>query len=380
MKKTASNAKGKPQRPPLKTTQAIVAPKRSVLGRGLSVLMRSTLRDEAPLASSPTPASNSEAVTSPLGNSHPSEQHAVANVSSPSTFYHIEPHPLAITEQALIASQEKEEMAHDAIKQIALERITASSLQPRKRFSEDELRSLAQSIKESGLLQPILLRRKSHSEDGADLEIVAGERRFRAAKLAGLSYLPALIRELSDKEALALGIIENIQRADLNPIEEAQAYKRLMTDFNESAADIAKTVGKDRSSVVNSIRLLKLPDEVQELMTTGKLSAGHGRAILMCEELEGQRVLAQRILAEGFSVRQAEELARSGTASEAEGRLQRHRQRREKTPAIHELEERLRRILGTKVSLQLNAQGRGELRISLFSRGELDVLLEKLGA
>ena len=212
--------------------------------------------------------------------------------------------------------------------------------------------------------------------------MVAGERRWRASQAAGLKEIPAIVRRLSDKEAFALAIIENVQRADLNPIEEALAYQRLIDEFGDTQAAVAATVGKDRVSIANALRLLKLDSSLQEKISGGILSAGHGRALLMLESGEQRQTLAKRIVSESLSVRAAEKLAAEmahGKQNRA-SRAQEPKVQREKSPAMQAVEERLRRALGTKVSVTLTTEGAGELRISFFSEGELENILERLNA
>ncbi len=252
--------------------------------------------------------------------------------------------------------------------------IIANPEQPRRRFAETELEELVNSIKSTGLLQPILVRK---NKDELTFEIVAGERRFRAAKRAELKKIPAIVREITDQEALELGIVENVQRADLNPIEEAEAYQRLIEDFGQSQAEVAKTVGKDRASIANTLRLLKLQKPIREMLINKQISAGHARAILMIESPEVQRAVAKRIIVEGLSVRATERLVSEvgkglGTAGP--------RNVVEKSPAVRELEDRLRRTLGTKVTLNMDKKAKGDIRISFFSADELDAILERLGA
>ena len=310
--------------------------KKKVLGRGLSVLMRGSV-SASPIALPPEPA----------------KQETVPPLTAP---------------------------PEDGLFSLPMSRVIPSESQPRKAFSESELSSLAQSIRESGVLQPILVRRKKVSGEEQLYEIVAGERRFRAAKMAGLTSVPALLRDIGDREALEIGIVENVQRADLSPIEEASAYRRLVDEFSLSHNEIAKAVGKDRTSIVNSLRLLKLPELVRAMLDNGKLSAGHGRALLMFESVSKQLSIAKKAIEEGLSVRAVEQLAgqHANSGSVDDGAAARNRL--PKLPSVMELEERLRRALGTKVALSLNHAGKGALRISFFSRLELEQLLDKLGA
>ena len=265
---------------------------------------------------------------------------------------------------------------------LSLDELYPNESQPRKFFRESEIVSLSNSIKETGVLQPILVRKKE-SASGGGYEIVAGERRYRASKKAGLKEVPVLIRELTDRETLEIGVVENVQREDLNPIEEALAYRRLVEEFEASQSEIAKTVGKDRASVANSLRLLKLEPGIQELIVEGRITAGHGRALLSLGSFSERRELVERILEESLSVR-ATERAVSGEKSEtvAVPRVGSSKKTvAEKSPAVLELEERFRRALGTKVNLSFdNKTGRGDLRVSFFSAEELQNLLDRFGA
>jgi ParB family chromosome partitioning protein len=346
------------------------APKKSVLGRGLSALMSTTvvsiepkpelsivpqaITEEAEDAVIKTPQLNSEAFTESI-----SEQAAPDEVALPTSTTDAELGPL--------------------LRYIPVEEIVRNEDQPRQYFSESELDTLAKSIKETGLLQPIVVRPKQSLTGRACFEIVAGERRFRAAKRAGLSKIPTLLRELSDRETLELGIIENVQRSDLNPIEEARAYQRLIEDFGQTQSEVAETVGRDRVSVANTLRLLKLADEVQLLLVTKEITAGHGRALLMVENKEEQKRFAKRILTEGLSVRALEALVSKSPKEEGSSKPRKHPSL-DKSPAVLGLEDRFRRALGTKVSLTVDSNKQGELRISFFSEAELESLLERLNA
>ena len=262
---------------------------------------------------------------------------------------------------------------------LSIDRVTANQAQPRRHFVQAEIDNLSESIKKSGLLQPIVVRRKG-GDNGplATYEIVAGERRWRAAKQAGLVKIPALLKQLNDKEALEIGIIENVQRADLNPIEEAMAYERLANEFGSTQSEIAETVGKDRVSIANALRLLKLPEELKQLVIVGTLSAGHARAVLMLDGVGQQKLLAEKIVAGGLSVRAAEALA--SQAKKSGGLKNAKISTSSPAPSHTDLEDRLRRALGTKVRLQVDSAGKGELRISFFSAAELERIVDKLQA
>ncbi len=297
--------------------------------------------------------------------------------------------PRAETPTFSALERASDEVLEGGMTYLAIDRLAPSRVQPRQNFNQEEISGLAKSIAETGLLQPIIVRRTA-GEAGplAGYEIVAGERRWRAAKAAGLRKIPALVRQLSDREALEFGIIENVQRADLNPVEEAQAYQRLISEFNATQEEIARTAGKDRTSVANALRLLKLPAAVQQLLVHGEISSGHGRALLVLDSPEMQTALAKRICSENLSVRAAEQIVNEVREIGADAACGvpngvspvPSAPQRGKSPAVLELEERIRRALGTKVNLSVKKSGKGELRISFFSAAELESLLERLGA
>lgn len=261
-----------------------------------------------------------------------------------------------------------------SLRYVPVSSLTPNPDQPRQYFNDEELLSLATSIKESGLLQPILVRENSKING---LEIIAGERRWRAAMRAGLELVPVILRDLSDREALEIGIIENVQRANLNPIEEAEAYQRLIDDFGQTQAEIAETVGKDRTSIANMLRLLKLGRVVRDMIVSGELSAGHGRALLMVATEEQQVALARRIIKEGLSVRATERAVNEPEGEQASEKVAKGAAA-VASPTTQALEERLRRGLGTKVKVAMRAKEKGEIRISFFSTEELESLLERL--
>ncbi len=241
--------------------------------------------------------------------------------------------------------------------------------QPRTSFDEARLEELVASIREHGVLQPLLVR----SVPGG-YEIIAGERRWRAAQRAGLLDVPVIVRERTGAdEAFELALVENLQRDDLNPIEAAHGYRRLMDEFGYTQERLGKRVGKDRSTLANALRLLKLPERVQQLTARGALSEGHARALLAVDEASRLIELAERIVREGLSVRQAEVLAKR--AKGAGGKPAKAKPR--ESPAVRDLLERLQRALGTRVRLQHRA-GRGKLEVFFSSLDELDAILKKI--
>jgi ParB family chromosome partitioning protein len=253
------------------------------------------------------------------------------------------------------------------VEQLRLESIVPNRYQPRQQFSEAELLDLAKSLKENGLLQPVLVRRKG---DGI-FELIAGERRLRAAKLAGLEKIPALIRNCSDQESMMLALVENLQRDDLNPMETARAYHRMVNEFGLTQDAIAQKVSRDRSSVANLLRLMTLPTEIQELIETDQLSTGHAKVILGLVAPEAQIQLARRILQAQLSVREAERLLQH----QSEGR--RGAKRAARPPARSDLEERLQKRLGTRVHIEKGRRG-GKIIIQYFSPEELVGIVERI--
>ena len=243
--------------------------------------------------------------------------------------------------------------------------------QPRKTFNEDSLQELSDSIKQVGLIQPILVQdRKDH------FEIIAGERRWRAAKLAGLKEVPVIIRDYSEQEIMEISLIENIQREDLNPIEEAQAYKRLLTEFNLKQDEVAERVSKSRAAVTNSIRLLKLSDKVQQMVIDDMISTGHARALIAVEDPEEQFELAQRIFDEKLSVREVEKLVKNLHKPEKT-----KKKPDDKTIQViyQDIEDRLKQKLSTKVTVTSKGEGSGKIEIEFYNHEDLDRLLEMIG-
>lgn len=243
--------------------------------------------------------------------------------------------------------------------------------QPRKNFDEDTLQELSDSIKQVGMIQPILVQdRKDH------YEIIAGERRWRAAKIAGLKEIPVIIRDYSEQEIMEISLIENIQREDLNPIEEAQAYKRLLTEFHLKQDEVAERVSKSRTAVTNSMRLLKLCDKVQQMVIDDMISTGHARALLTIEDPEEQFILAQRIFDEKLSVREVEKLVKNLHKPE------KVKNKAEDTTmqAIYlDIEDKLKQRLSTKVTVISKGEGTGKIEIEFYNHDDLDRLLDMIG-
>jgi len=253
-----------------------------------------------------------------------------------------------------------------SVRELPVEAIRPNEEQPRTRFSEETLQELAASVATHGIVQPVVVRELASGGYG----LIAGERRLRAAKLAGLETVPAIVREVDETGALELALVENLQREDLNPIDEAHGYEALMEVAGLAQADVAERVGKDRSTVANAMRLLDLDAEVQELVSNGGLSAGHGRALLAVRPAEEQRALAKRAATKGLSVREVEALARGATR-----RRKAPRRRRTSDPVLREWEEKLQRILGTLVRIE-SLGSEGTIRIEYYSQEDLERILE----
>ena len=258
---------------------------------------------------------------------------------------------------------------------VNINKIEPNREQPRKNFDEDALLELSESIKQFGMLQPLLVKEK----DGY-YEIIAGERRWRAAKMANLKEVPVIIKKLSDQEMVEISLIENIQRENLNPIEEAIAYKRLLTEFKLKQDEIAERVSKSRTAVTNSMRLLKLNEKVQQMVIDDMISTGHARALLGIENLEKQYVVAQKIFDEKLSVRETEKLVmklqqeKEKITPEKENKLD-----PTLTAICHDLEEKMKTIFGTKVAINQKDNKKGKIEIEYYSMEELDRIMDLLG-
>lgn len=279
--------------------------------------------------------------------------------------------PTAVLEPSKTEVKEKKENGknEDGAVVVKITMVEPNRDQPRRKFDEDSLQELADSIKQVGLLQPILVQdRKTY------YEIVAGERRWRAAKMAGLKEVPVIVRDFTEQEIVEISLIENIQRQDLNPIEEAQAYNRLLTEFNLKQDELAERVSKSRTAVTNSLRLLKLCDEVQKMVIDGMITTGHARALIVVEDKQEQYMLAQRIFDEKLSVREVEKLVKNL-----------HKPEKTKKPenttleAIYkDISEKLRQSLSTKVSINAKENGSGKIEIEFYNHEDLERLLEYL--
>ena len=260
-----------------------------------------------------------------------------------------------------------------AVKTVPVNSIVPNPRQPRTRFTDEELAELADSIREHGVIQPLIV---SEQTDGT-YTLIAGERRLRASQIAGLSSVPVVTRQADDQELLELALIENIQREDLSPLEAAEAYKSLEENFNLTHEEISKRVGKNRASVTNTMRLLKLPGEVKRALLDKKISEGHARVLLSLPTPQAQINAMNHIISSDLSVRQTEEYVRSLVG---EKKSPAKSSKNDLSPELKELEDRLRQVIGTKVSLRPTKNGAGSISIHYYSPEELESIIEKLSS
>ena len=259
--------------------------------------------------------------------------------------------------------------ATQGINYISIDDIKPNGMQPRKNFDDDAINSLADSIKEHGLIQPVMVRSRD-----VGYELVAGERRWRAARKAGLKEIPAIIRDLEPRENALFAVIENMQREDLNPVEEAGAYKKIIESFGLTQEEVAKSVGKSRPYVANMLRMLKLPDKIREYIISGSLTAGHANAIGSLKSIQDQTKLAEYIVSNKLSVREAEKAAERMNSA---GDKRKKARQTNKSAEISSVEEELTSLLGTRVNIGPKAE-RGTVEIHYYSREELNGLIDDL--
>lgn len=266
---------------------------------------------------------------------------------------------------------EKETLKADKTGEIYLKinEVEPNRDQPRKEFDEDALLELADSIKQFGVLQPLLVQKK----DGY-YEIIAGERRWRAAKLAGIKEVPVLIKEYTSQEIVEISLIENIQRENLNPIEEAMAFKRLLEEFNLKQDEVAERVSKSRTAVTNSMRLLKLSSRVQQMVIDDMISTGHARALLAIDDEEQQYIIASKIFDEKLSVRETEKLVKSLKTPKKEKKTE----KQERMFVYDDIIEKMKNIMGTKVNIHTKANGKGKIEIEYYSEDELERIYDMI--
>lgn len=259
------------------------------------------------------------------------------------------------------------------LKSIPISQIGRNPFQPRREFNSDEMAELQESLKASGLLQPITVRRRP-GKDG--FELIAGERRLRAATKLGWKEIPAIIKEIDDKTVLTLALVENLQRTDLNPIEEGEGYYRLSHEFGLTQLQIAETVGKDRTTIANMLRLLQLPDTVRRLLQDGQLTMGHAKVLLGLEDPEMIATLAHEIVEDGLTVREIERRIRGFSEPRAGKRAGRPRSADRLPPEVKRIGDRLRRFLQTDVAVSVGKNNRGTVTIHFYSAEDLERLLE----
>ena len=274
----------------------------------------------------------------------------------------------SVTSEKTVESKE-DAAAKSGVQVMKINEVEPNRDQPRKNFDEDALLELSDSIKQFGVLQPLLVRKRKDY-----YEIIAGERRWRAAKLAGVKEVPVIEKEYTDQEILEIGLIENIQRENLNPIEEAIAYKRLLEEFNLKQDEVAERVSKSRTAVTNSMRLLKLSDKVQQMIIDDMISTGHARALLAIDDPELQYTLANKIFDEKLSVRETEKLVKE---------IKNPKKPKQKKPVANsfiyqDLEEKMKSVFGTKVSIASKGKGKGKIEIEYYSDDELEHLFDMM--
>lgn len=275
-----------------------------------------------------------------------------------------------ITDKVSKPVKPKSEHAADAV-MIDIKKVEPNREQPRKKFDEDALIELSESIKQFGVLQPLLCQERDDY-----YEIIAGERRWRAAKIAGIKEVPVIIKKLSEQEIMEISLIENLQREDLNPIEEALAYKRLIDEFKLKQDEVAERVSKSRTAVTNAMRLLKLNEKVQQMVIDEMLTTGHARALLGIEDQDIQYVLAQQIFDQKLSVRDTEKLVKS-MQNEKKGKKKEPEKIDSKLLAIYsDLEEQMKKIMGTKVLINSKNSNSGKIEIEYYSQDELDRIID----
>lgn len=265
---------------------------------------------------------------------------------------------------------EKEESVKTGEQMLKINQVEPNREQPRKHFEEDALLELADSIKQYGVLQPLLVRKRKDY-----YEIIAGERRWRAAKIAGVKEVPVIIKEYTEQQAVEIALIENIQRENLNPIEEAMAFKKLLTEFNLKQDEVAERVSKSRTAVTNSMRLLKLGEKVQQMIIDDMITTGHARALLAIDDEEQQYLLATKIFDEKLSVRETEKLIKSLKNPKKQVKVVKTV---ENAFVYDDLAEKMKRVLGTKVSISPKGNGKGKIEIEYYSDDELERMFEMI--
>lgn len=360
-----------------KTSDSSSRTARRGLGRGLAALIPESdfdmLSDVARGSIAPAPLQAPDTQPSQLGETPLASPKNPANSSS-------RPQPsgdvAAPNEEPRAQTNGTNSVPPGEVRYLELSQIEANPFQPRQVWNEAELDDLAASLREHGVLQPILVRPLPDQKKKRErFQIIAGERRWRAAERAGIAHIPAIVREVDDKSALELAIIENVQRHDISAVESAQAYRRLASEFNLSQEKIAARVGKSRASIANTMRLLDLPDDALESLRKNEITEGHGRALLTASNEGARRALLRRVVRDGLSVRETERLAREGEPAEKS----RMRLPRADAADITRLEDTLQRALGLKLQLRVRKRG-GQIVINYSSPEELQRLATRLSA
>lgn len=272
--------------------------------------------------------------------------------------------------EALLGPTREEAQREGSLVELPVKDIRPNPLQPRREVDPTALEELKSSIQQAGLLQPVVVR---PAPGGSGFELIAGERRLRACQALGWEKIPAVRRDVDDRTVLTLALIENLQRDDLSPVDEARGYERLIAEFELTQQDVAIAVGRDRSTVANALRLLKLPDAVLQMLHDGHLSVGHARALLALDDPRTVTALAREATAQGLSVRDVEDRVRGGRAPERRPRLKRGLA---PAPEVRRVEDALRRRLGTDVRVTLRAKGKGQLHVAFYSNDDLARILE----
>ena len=351
-----------------------MAPKRKGLGRGLDALIPNKINntsagiDEKSLKKpqmKKTADVSADKVTEKTEELQIPEQSAEVVISEPDQAENVQ-----IDNKTEAETEKNTDNESEKVLSVRISLVEPNRDQPRKKFNEEGIDELAASISQYGVIQPLLVQWKDNY-----YEIIAGERRWRAAMKAGLKEIPVIVKEYSNKEAVEISLIENIQREDLNPIEEALAYERLVEEFEMTQEQVAERVSKSRSAVTNSMRLLKLEGEVREMVVSGDISEGHARTLLSLPTAEAQKLIADRIVKEKLSVRDTEKLVKKLVSD-----VKRPVKKRdyEKEAILGNLSEQLKDIFGTKVSISENSRHRGKIEIEYYSDDELNRIFELL--
>jgi ParB family chromosome partitioning protein len=339
--------------------------KKRGLGRGLGSLLGGAV--EAPAAPATEPAKSPLPKANPAPVAQPATPSQAQVVARPATA------PVTATIQKPAVAAQPPVSNQDRIWKIAIDKLNPGQFQPRQEFGKESLQELSASIKANGILQPIVARKK-----GDKFEIIAGERRWRAAQMAGHHEVPVILKEFKDQQALELALVENIQREDLNPVEEAEAYQRLIQEFSLSQQQVADKVGKDRATVANSVRLLSLPTEVLKMITDQTLTVGHAKVLLSLPDKERQMSFAKQTVKEKLSVRKLEKMIQTAmapaeTPENKPGQIDENVMGR----LINGISEELQKMLGTKVDIDY-AKGKGKISIHFYSDEELSQTVERL--